>query len=165
MASGKKGLLIVGVGNIERGDDGAGPSVCRRLKSLCGARTQLVEHSGEATSLLSLIGGFDQVIIVDACVTGAPTGDIQTWNGLKAPALSKPEFSTHGLGVAEAIELGRALDCLPPRLTLYTIEGAQFDQGAAMSVQVEAAVEELSQRLMHIVTRDSKSDSITTKPT
>ena len=39
--------------------------------------------------------------------------------------------STHLIGLAEAIELGRALDQLPARLLVVGIEGASFTAGAA----------------------------------
>ena len=41
--------------------------------------------------------------------------------------------STHLLGVAEAVELGRELDRLPQRLTVYGIEGERFDVGEGLS--------------------------------
>ena len=49
--------------------------------------------------------------------------------------------STHLLGVAEAVELARALGRLPARTVVYGIEGASFDTGAALSPEAAAAVE------------------------
>jgi hydrogenase maturation protease len=47
--------------------------------------------------------------------------------------------STHAFGVADAVELARALDRLPPRLILYGIEGGNFAAGVKLSLAVEQA--------------------------
>lgn len=48
--------------------------------------------------------------------------------------------STHALGLAEAVELGRALGRLPPTLTVFGIEGTTFTAGATPTPAVLAAV-------------------------
>ncbi|MFA6207521.1 MAG: hydrogenase maturation protease, partial [Methylocystis sp.] len=55
--------------------------------------------------------------------------------------------STHGFGLAEALELARALGVLPPRCIVYAIEGEIFDIGAPMSPAVAAAVAVVADRL------------------
>ena len=63
-----------------------------------------------------------------------------------APSRCRPRWriaSTHALGLAEAIELARALDRLPARLELYGIEGARFEAGAGLTPAVAPAVEAL----------------------
>ncbi len=57
------------------------------------------------------------------------------------------QTSTHGFGVAQAIELARALNQLPKHLRIYGIEGRQFEIGAPVSPEVLAAVECLAQKL------------------
>jgi hydrogenase maturation protease len=56
-------------------------------------------------------------------------------------------LSTHGFGLAEAIELARALGGLPPRCVVYAIEGSSFEEGAALSPPVVAAAAEVARRL------------------
>jgi hydrogenase maturation protease len=48
--------------------------------------------------------------------------------------------STHHLGLADAVELARALGRLPERLVVVGIEGRSFDAGEGLSPDVEAAV-------------------------
>ena len=50
-------------------------------------------------------------------------------------------MSTHGFGLAEALELARALGQLPRRCIVYAIEGASFETGAPLSPEVAAAVD------------------------
>jgi hydrogenase maturation protease len=49
--------------------------------------------------------------------------------------------STHLLGIADAIELARALGRLPERTIVYGIEGETFAAGDDLSEPVAAAVE------------------------
>ena len=68
----------------------------------------------------------------------------------RAPRRSPPRqlrSSTHAFGVADAIELARALGSLPARLRVCAIEGADFSLGVPMTAAVEAAVEALAAEL------------------
>lgn len=142
------GALVIGCGNADRGDDAAGLLVARRLREL-GVEAQ--EQSGEATALLGVFESAPagrRVIVVDAMVTGSPPGSISFWDA-GAVRLSRETFrcSTHALGVAEAVELARALGKLPLQLGIYGIEGAGFEAGAQPSREVLRAVEELAHRI------------------
>lgn len=48
--------------------------------------------------------------------------------------------SSHGLGVPEAVELGEALDRLPERLVVLTVEAADIGYGLGLTEPVAAAV-------------------------
>ena len=56
-------------------------------------------------------------------------------------------YSTHAFSVAEAIELGRALGKLPPRVILYGIEGKDFAAGETLSPEVASAADEVLGRV------------------
>ena len=142
------GALVIGCGNADRGDDAAGLLVVRRVREL---GVEAHEQSGEATALLDVFESApagQRVIVVDAMVTGSPPGSVIFWDA-GAARLSREAFrcSTHTLGVAEAVELARALGKLPPQLGIYGIEGAGFEAGAQPSPEVLRAVEELAQRI------------------
>ncbi len=100
-------MRIIGCGNSDRADDGAGLLVARRLREL---GFDAIEHSGDGFALLDLWHGSDDVVLVDALVSGAKPGAVTVWDPETQPAAA-PAFccSTHAFGPAEAIELGRAL--------------------------------------------------------
>ena len=142
--------LVIGLGNSFRGDDGAGPAVARGLLDDVLARVRAYE--GEPVGLIEEWTGADAVIVVDAVSSGAPPGTIHRLDPLAQPipaALS--QGSTHAFGLAETIELARALDRLPRRLVVYGIEGERFTAGEELSPAVTRAVEhvrwELRERL------------------
>ena len=71
-------------------------------------------YEGEPVGLIEDWAGADAVIVVDAVSSGAPPGTIHRLDPLSAPipaALS--QGSTHAFGLAETIELARALGRLP----------------------------------------------------
>ncbi|HEX6779152.1 MAG TPA: hydrogenase maturation protease, partial [Ktedonobacterales bacterium] len=55
--------------------------------------------------------------------------------------------STHAFGVAEAVELARVLNQLPPSLTVYGIEGKCFAAGTGLSPSVARAAKKVAEQL------------------
>lgn len=141
-------IVVIGVGNPDRGDDAAGRAVAKKLMGALPAAVQIAEHDGEATSLLERLDGATRAFLIDACSSGAPPGTLRRFDAAAEP-LPQQAFrgSTHAFGVAEAIELARALDRLPPSCILYAIEGASYDSGAPLSFAAEAAVAEAARRI------------------
>ncbi len=155
--AGPPATLIIGIGNASRGDDAAGLIAARRIREALlvrpdfpdPGRIAVLEQNGEGTALVALWEGARTVILIDAVLSGAVPGSI-----LRLDARSQPfpagfrGRSTHAFGVAEAIELARALDRLPPRLIIYGIEGRSFAVGEAPSGAVEAAAWAVVERVL-----------------
>jgi len=66
-------VVVICVGNPQRGDDAAGRAVARALGASLGD-IDIVEEDGEATRVLARLEGADAAYIVDACVSGAEPG-------------------------------------------------------------------------------------------
>ncbi len=146
-------MLIIGCGNRERSDDGAGILVAEKLRKLGIAADT---RTGEAADLIEAWQGADDVIVVDAVVTGAPVGTVQAWDGRQPLPCVRTTASTHGFGVAEAIELARVLNRLPIRLQVYGIVGQRFEPGAEVSPEVQRAVEEVVRSIIDDVSAASR---------
>jgi hydrogenase maturation protease len=137
-------MLIIGCGNRQRGDDAAGIMVAEQLQ----ARGIAAEVSlGSTADLIEAWSGANDVILVDAVTTHASVGTVHLWDARHPLPSGQSSGSTHGLGVAEAIELARAMNCLPPRLRIYGIEGHRFEIGSEASAEVKRAVAEVVQRI------------------
>lgn len=142
-------MLILGIGNRYRSDDGVGIEVARRLKKRAPAGVTVLEASGEGTALVEAWQGAKAVILIDAVSSGGKPGTIHRIDGAHE-AIPKIFFnySTHAFGVAEAIELARALNQLPPSLVIYGIEGKEFEAGEELSPEVEKAATEVVKRIL-----------------
>jgi hydrogenase maturation protease len=135
-------VLVIGVGNAYRRDDAVGLVVARRLVEETGRSLTVREESGEGADLMDAWQDAEVVILLDAVSSGAAPGTIGRFD-VRVQPLPTPFFrsSTHTAGVAEAIELARALGALPPRLIVYGVEGADFTAGEGLSPDVEKAVQ------------------------
>ncbi len=150
--------VVIGVGNRLRGDDGAGLEVTERLREAAPAGVDLVSCDAEPTRLMDAWSGFDSVVLVDTVTSGAPAGTLHRFDAEEAPVPARVfRSSTHAIGLAETIELARALGRLPRRVRVYGVEGAEFGTGRPLTPAVEAAVG----RIVHEVLTDLEEEACT----
>ena len=128
--------VVIGCGNALRGDDGAGVAVAARVRG--------VACDEEPSRLIEAWEGADAAVLIDTVVSGAPPGTVHRFDASDEPIPARVlRSSTHAIGLAETIELARALGRLPKRVVVYVIEGVSFEAGAPLSPEVEAAVTRL----------------------
>lgn len=138
------GFVVIGVGNASRGDDAVGPLLVRRL----AGEVDAVECAGEPVALLEALGRAPAAIIVDAADFGAAPGSVLRIDVAAGPlpALAG-SWSTHGIGLAEALELGRVLGRLPPRCVLFAIQGEGYEPGDPPSAAARLAMDDVQRRI------------------
>lgn len=134
-------LLVIGVGNAWRRDDGAGPAVAERLAARLTTRTL----PGEGAELLEAWREADRVVVVDAMRSGAPVGTVRRFDALAGPlpAQAFPHLSHH-FGLPEAVEMARLLGRLPRELTVFGIEAGDLSFGRGLGPAVADAVSRLA---------------------
>jgi hydrogenase maturation protease len=134
-------VLVIGIGNRDRGDDGIGLVVASRLEAAALPGVTVIEHRGDAAGLLDLLAATDAAVLVDAAVSGAAPGTFRRIDVNREP-LPAGWFtcSTHGMGVATAIALADTLASLPRRCVVYAVEGTSFAHGAPLSDAAQAAI-------------------------
>jgi hydrogenase maturation protease len=147
-ARARTGVLVAGIGNSDRGDDGFGPAVARRLRGETLPGVRIVERRGDILALIADWDGFAAVVLVDAAASTTELGRLHRFDLDERPLpIGSAYRSTHGFGVAEAVELARSLGRLPPRVVLYLAEGTDFSPGAPLSPAVAKAVDEAAARI------------------
>lgn len=133
-------VLVIGVGSPDRGDDGVGPVVAAEVGrcSLPGVEI-LVQQA--PVDLLDAWGGAHTVVLVDAVSTGAEPGAVTVLDATSRPLpVGVGVSGTHGLGVADMVELTRRLGRLPERLVVVGVELSDCSAGRSLSPAVRAAV-------------------------
>ncbi len=135
-------VVVIGVGNEFRRDDGAGPAVVSKLRDVAPPDVQLVITDGEPVRLMEAWTGAALAVVVDA-VRADPPRPGQTYRFLvdRPQTGTRRPASSHGLGLDDAISLALALDRMPGRLIVHAIEAADLTQGPGLSPSVAAAVE------------------------
>ncbi|MEM8968822.1 MAG: hydrogenase maturation protease, partial [Bacteroidota bacterium] len=109
----------------------------------------VIEHDGEPASLIELWQGYSSIIIVDAVVSGAKSDTIHRIDlGKRVLPKHFRNYSTHTLGVSEAVELARALGKLPAHIIFLGVEGKRFTSGERLSTWLKQAAEILSAQIL-----------------
>jgi hydrogenase maturation protease len=157
--------LVIGVGQEHRGDDAVGLLVARRVAGAPPGNLpalRVLEHGGDGMDLLLAWEGARSVVVVDAVVSGGHrVGDVHRFDARREPLPSAlfAAHSTHALGVADAIELARAMERLPDRMVVYGIESACFDTGSRPGPEVLAAVDTVAERVLDEIEGEAARDA------
>jgi len=148
-SSAQQKILLIGVGNPLRGDDGAGPVVAKLIRERHHPCISVREHDGEGASLIETWASAQKVIVVDAVSSDSPPGTIYRLDATEQPLPGKVfQSSTHAFGLHDAIELARALHRLPRQIIIYGIVGKCFETGSGLSGEVEIAARQVAERIL-----------------
>jgi hydrogenase maturation protease len=145
-------IVLVGVGNPWRRDDGVGWTVADLAGTRLGSGAAIVHSDGEPARLIDDWADADLAIVVDAVRNGGAPGQIYRLDAgavVAAPA-SRPTGS-HALGVADAVRLGAAVGLLPRRLVVFGIEVADTGPGLGLSGDVARAAQTVADSIEHEV--------------
>lgn len=133
--------LLAGMGSEYRSDDGVGPAVVGRVAELgCPDGVELVAGLDDPLDLLGLWDDVQLAVVVDATRSGAPPGTVTVAELGEHDVEGGPARSTHSIGFAGALRLGRLTGCAPRRVFLLGVEGADFRMGTVLSAPVAAAL-------------------------
>jgi hydrogenase maturation protease len=144
---------VIGVGQGAAGDDGVGLAIVEWLRARGVPDGVELVRAPEDAALIGLLETQVPVVLVDA-VLGTPAGDVHELapedlaNGPLLP------FSTHGMGVAKAIELARVLapTAVSPSIRIIAVTIARpqrYEQ--QLSPAVAAAVPRAAARVLALV--------------
>jgi len=135
-------LRVLGCGNPFASDDSAGLEVVRRLRAADVVDCELLELPQAGVELMEVLDGTENVVLIDAVLSGAPPGTIHLVplpsQAVEPRALGS--ISSHGWGVAEILRLRTALGYPSPRLLLVGIEIESAVAGGVPSPAVEEAI-------------------------
>lgn len=154
---GKK-ILIAGMGNVLRRDDGFGVEVANRLadhNTLPGDVKVIEVGIGGVHLVQELMSGYDALVIVDALERGTPPGSIYV---LEADVPDLADWSVqaredfladmHYTTPAKALILAKALDILPSKTYIVGCQPADADDlGIGLSEPVQDGVERTLEQL------------------
>lgn len=140
-------LLVIGVGNRDRGDDAVGPVVCDLVAAagLPGVDTLVFE--GSVLDLPMHWRPEDRVVIVDARAPAGRPGRVTDTDALAHRLVAPSAASTHAVDLGAAVELARVLGRMPAELAIVGIEGASFGFGDALHPAVRRAATRVVARI------------------
>ncbi|MBF0503684.1 MAG: hydrogenase maturation protease [Candidatus Omnitrophica bacterium] len=141
-----RNILVIGVGNPMRSDDGVGPYVveCIEARRLKGVKVRVTQqlHVEDLESMLD----FEKVILVDASVAGQPI-DIRQVKGTKDLTVS----SSHHLSPAMYVSLAQSIYKKDLPLQLCSVRGDSFEVGDKISPHVLACAKEAVELICSLI--------------
>jgi hydrogenase maturation protease len=147
-------LLVIGCGNILRGDDAVGPVLVRHLfERGVPDGVRVVDGGTSGMDVAFGMRGAARVVIVDAAATGAEPGTVY-----RVPAEELAELPpidglhTHNFRWDHALSFSAWLlgPERPSDVTVYLVEAASLEPGAPLTPAVEAGM----WRVVDLVERD-----------
>jgi hydrogenase 3 maturation protease len=153
-------LVVLGVGNVAKGDDGAGVSCAEALARLTAglpvARLKIIVAYDTPENFTGDVRKFraTHVLILDAAAGGFPPGTVSL---IDPGQIREDDASTHRapLSLLHAY-LERTIGC---RAIVLGIEPESFDPGAPLSAGVAEAVEKTAAGLAALLRKRLRSSS------
>jgi len=146
-----RGVLVAGLGNEYRSDDGAGPAVAAYVsKRMSSVESKVIS---EPLDLIGVWDDADLAVVADATRSGSPPGTVQLVDlgGGEDPGSSAGPMSSHGMDLPRVLRLARALGHAPRRVVVVGIEGENFTDGVGLSPVVALAVSEAGELVLQVI--------------
>ncbi|HET9533122.1 MAG TPA: hydrogenase maturation protease [Blastocatellia bacterium] len=160
-------ILIAGVGNVLRGDDGFGVEVARRLmqgNSFSGDVEIFEAGIAGIAFVHELMNNYNALVIADAIDRGGEPGtlyliepDIPDPAGVEGSDLHRSLVDAHYTEPSKALSLARALKVLPSKVYIVGCQPAQTDPGLEMSEPVKNAVAVAIERIEALIVELNRS--------
>ena len=140
--------LVIGLGNLLRGDDGVGVRLAQMLaKQTLPNDVEVVDGGTQGLGLVPLLEGRQRVILVDAADIGQTPGTFRRFT-LAEAVLTGDELhlAIHAAGLREALLLAKALKIVPDQVVIFGVQPANIEWHNGLSPPVEAALERMKAR-------------------
>lgn len=144
MMGNRKSILVVGIGNEYRRDDGVGVLVARHLKSIVGSDDVDVVEVVDASNIIDMMEmGYKKIIIVDALPS--PTIEVHRFRKdaiLKMDNHLMHTSSTHAMDIVEALRLAETLGIAQGiDVVILGVGCRDFGIGKGLSKELEERME------------------------
>lgn len=139
----KPRVRVIALGNPLASDDGAALEAARRIPSREGVEIVLAGRPGPG--LLDLLDPDVPTVLMDVVRVGAVVGAVVELplSELASASIDGKPLSSHGLGVAQALAMAKALGQPLPRGMFLGLGARCFDPGTTLSREVEQAIFDL----------------------
>jgi hydrogenase maturation protease len=150
-------VLVIGCGNLLRGDDAVGPTLVRELwERGVPEGVELVDGGTAGMDVAFKMRGRRKVVIVDAARTGVAPGTVYRVPGAELEDLPPVTgLHQHAFRWDHALAFGHWLlhDAYPPEVVVFLVEAASTEPGAELTAPVRSGMERAIGLVLDEVTR------------
>jgi hydrogenase maturation protease len=144
-------VLIAAYGNELAGDDSFGLLAAEAVRAMAISGAEVVSLGMKPASLLNHLAGRIAVCVVDAArCDGMPVGtliDMDFFDADLPSLVHDGSLSTHGLSVADELELARQLDLCPQIVRLVAVAAGSVEVGRSACDEVLRQVPVAGERI------------------
>jgi hydrogenase maturation protease len=161
--AGEHRILVAGIGNMFRSDDGFGPEVARRLARLPWPDGVRVVDSGIRGMHLAydLLDPWDALVMIDALPDRGAVGSVQVLEIDADSAGPGGRVDAHSMDPATVLAtLGALGGRLPRRTLLVGCQVAETGDGWGLTPLVETAVEEAVRTVLAVVAAELRAAEV-----
>lgn len=147
-------IVVLGCGNPNRSDDGAGPRVIALLQDTgLQPQVRLFDVGTDGMTAMYRARGATHLVVVDARVPGGNPGAIYEVPGEVLAAPPAKGAGLHEFRWDHALYAGRRIygDAYPATVVVLLIEAATLDLGLALSPSVEASAQSVAQEVRRLI--------------
>lgn len=148
-------VLVACCGQEMAGDDAFGLHVARQLRTLGVAGAKTVTLGARPADLLDHLPGPAAMIVVDAVRDPSSNPgqlvDLDWFDPARPPLAHEKTFSSHGLSIADQIDLARQLGVCPSTVQLVGCTIGDVRVGQAMDQVVRRQVSVAADRVMALI--------------
>ncbi|HEX2139004.1 MAG TPA: hydrogenase maturation protease [Woeseiaceae bacterium] len=149
-------IAVIGCGNRNRSDDGAGPEVVRALAASTGCRdkrVRLLDAGTDGMAVMFAARGCRSLIVIDACRSGTTPGAVFEVPGAELEQQHQPTLTLHDFRWEHALFAGRRMlgEAFPADVTVLLIEVGKTDFGLDLSPAVATAAATVAERVEVLV--------------
>lgn len=135
-------ILVMGVGNILRSDDGFADAVLQRLEQEdLPESVELFDAGTSAIDLMEVFNGRQKLIVLDAVRGGQKPGTLYRFSPDQVEDQALPMNTLHQVSLLETLKLGELVDCKPQETVVIGCQPENTDLGIGLSEAVEAQIE------------------------
>ncbi len=145
----RRRVVVLGLGNTMRRDDGLGVRALERLVAQyeLPQEVDVVVGGVRGLALLPRLAGATHALIVDAVRAGREPGAIVRLEGDDVPVPRTGALSAHDVGPVELLFFARLQGSLPSHVVVWGMEPATVEPGSALSSEVAGRLDELVRAL------------------
>ena len=139
------GIVVIGIGNVVRSDDGVGVHAAARLRERLGSQPDatLVEGGTAGLLLLPHLADARRAIIIDAIDVGAEPGTLVRLAGDEFASTFSAGATVHDVGLRELLGAARLSGAWPEQLVLHGVQPGSTALGTELTPTVAAALDGL----------------------
>jgi len=137
--------LVLGIGNLVMGDDGAGVRVVQELQKRYRfpPRVEVVDGGTLGLDLLPKLEGIGRLLVVDAVETGGKPGTLVRLAGEELPIALQTKVSPHQMGLKDLLAVAELMGHAPREMVLVGIQPASIEMGDELSRDVAVQLEKM----------------------